>query len=46
MFENRIQSKGHKIGTYIIKKKNVLSCFFNDKIFIQKNGYDGFARAY
>ena len=33
---NRIQSKGHKIGTYEINKIS-LSCFY-----IQNNGYDGY----
>ena len=28
MFENRIQSKGHKIGTYIIIKKKVYCLAF------------------
>ena len=35
---NRIQSKDHRIGTYEINKIS-LSCF-NDKIYIQNNGYD------
>ena len=34
---NRIQSKGHRIGTYEINKIS-LSCF-NDKRYIQNNGY-------
>ena len=36
---NRIQSKDYKIGTYEINKIS-LSCF-DDKIYIQNNGYDG-----
>ena len=36
---NRIQSKDHKIGTYEIGKIS-LPCF-DDKIYIQNNGYDG-----
>ena len=35
---NRIQSRDHRIGTYEIKNIS-LSCF-NDKIYIQINGYD------
>ena len=38
---NRIQSKEHRIGTYEINKIS-LSCF-DDKIYIQNNGYDGLA---
>ena len=38
---NRIQSKDHRIETYEINK-NFLSCF-DDKIYIQNNGYDGLA---
>ena len=41
---NRIQSKHHKIGTYEINKIS-LSCF-DDKIYIQSNGYDGLALGY
>ena len=41
---NRIQSKDHKIGTYEIDKIS-LSCF-DDKIYIQNNGYDGLAVGY
>ena len=41
---NRIQSKDLSIGTYEIKKIS-LSCF-NDKIYIQNNGYDGLALGY
>ena len=40
----RIQSKDHKIGTYEINKIS-LSCF-DDKTYIQKNGYDGLAPGY
>ena len=36
---NRIQSRDHRIGTYVINKIS-LSCF-DDKIYIQNNGYDG-----
>ena len=38
---NRIQSKDHRIGKYEIKKIS-LSCF-DDKIYIQNNGYNGVA---
>ena len=38
---NRIQSKGHKIGTYETNKIS-LSCF-DDKTYIQNNGCDGLA---
>ena len=41
---NRIQSKDHKIGTYEINKIS-LFCF-DDKIYIQNNGYNGLARGY
>ena len=41
---NRIQSKYHKIETYEIKKSS-LSCF-DEKIYIQINGYDGLALGY
>ena len=41
---NRIQSKDHTIGTYEIKNIS-LSCF-DDKIYIQNNGYDGLALGY
>ena len=41
---NRIQSKDHKIVTYEINKIS-LSCF-DDKIYIQNNGYDGLALIY
>ena len=38
---NRIQSKDHRIGTYEINQIS-LSCF-DDKIYIQNNGYDRLA---
>ena len=38
---NRIQSKDYEIGTYEINKI-YLSCF-DDKIYLQSNGYDGLA---
>ena len=41
---NRIQSKYHRIGTYEINKIS-FSCF-DDKIFIQNNGYVGLALGY
>ena len=41
---NRVQSKDHKIGTYEINNIS-LSCF-DDKIYIQDNGYDGLALGY
>ena len=41
---NRIQTKDHRIGTYEIDKIS-LSCF-DDKIYIQNNGYDGLALGY
>ena len=41
---NGIQSKDHRIGTYEINKIS-LSCF-DDKIYIQNNGYDGLALGY
>ena len=41
---NRIQSKDHKIGIHQIKKI-LLSCFDN-KIYIQNNGYDILALDY
>ena len=36
---NRIQSKDYKIGTY--KADKISLSFFDDKIYIQNNGYDG-----
>ena len=41
---NRIQSRGHKIGTYEIIKIS-MPCFY-DKIYIQNNGFDGLALGY
>ena len=41
---NRIQSKDHRIGTYEISKIS-LSCF-DDKIYIQNNGWDELACGY
>ena len=41
---NRIQSKEHRKRTHKINKTS-LSCF-DDKIYIQNNGYDGLALGY
>ena len=41
---NRIQSKGHIIGTNEINR--ISQFYFNDKIYIQSNEYDGLARGY
>ena len=41
---NRIQSKDHRPGTYEIKK--IPLSYFDDKIYIQKNGYDRLALGY
>ena len=41
---NRIQSKNHGIGTYEINKIS-FSCF-DEKKYIQNNGYDGLALGY
>ena len=41
---NRIQSKDHRFGTYEIYK--ISWPFFDAKIYIQNNGYDGFALVY
>ena len=41
---NRIQSNDHRIRTYKIKKIS-FSCF-DDKTYIQNNGYDGLAFGY
>ena len=38
---NRTQSKDHRIRTYEINKTSLSS--FDDKTYIQKNGYDGLA---
>ena len=39
-----IESKNHRIGTYEIRKIS-FSCF-DDKIYIQNNGYDGLGLGY
>ena len=41
---SRIQSKDHRRGTYEVNKIS-LSCF-DDKIYIQNNGYDELALGY
>ena len=41
---NRIQSKHHRIGIYEINK--ILQSYFDNKIHIQNNGYDGLALCY
>ena len=41
---NRIQSKNHKIGTYKINKNSLSR--FDDKIYIQNNGFDGLVLGY
>ena len=41
---NKIQSKGYGIGTYEINKISL--SWFDDKIYIQNNGYDGLALGY
>ena len=41
---NRIQNKDHRIETYEINKISV-PCF-DDKIYIQNNGYDGLSLGY
>ena len=41
---NRIQSKDHRIRIYEIKKTSLSP--FDDKIYIQNNGYVGLALAY
>ena len=41
---NRIQSKNPKIGTYDINKISL--SYFDDKIYILNNGYDGLALGY
>ena len=40
---NRLQSKYHRTGTY--RNKISLSCF-DDKIYIQNNGYGGLVLEY
>ena len=41
---NNIQGKYHRIGTYEINKTSLP--FFDDKIYIQSNGYDGLTLGY
>ena len=41
---NRIQSKDHRIGTYEINKISL--SFFDNKIYMQNNRYDGLALGY
>ena len=41
---NRIQSKDHRIGTYEINKISL--SFFDDKMYIQNNGYGRLALGY
>ena len=41
---NRIQCKDHRIGTYEINKISLSS--FDDKTYIQNNGYDGLTLGY
>ena len=41
---NRIQSEDQRIGTYEANKIS-LSCF-DDKIYMQNNGYDGLSLGY
>ena len=41
---NRIQSKDHGAGTYEINK--IALSYFDDKIYIQNNGYDVIALGY
>ena len=41
---NRVQSKDHSIGTYDIITVSLLC--FDDKIYIQNNGYDGLTLDY
>ena len=42
--KNNIQGKDHRIGTYEINKVSL--SYFDDKIYIQKNGCDGLAFGY
>ena len=44
IFDDRIQSKNHRIGNYEINEIS-LSCF-EDKIHILNNGYDGLVLGY
>ena len=41
---NRIQSKDHKIGTYEVNK--IYLSYFDDKVYIHNNGYNGLALGY
>ena len=41
---NTIQSKNHRIGTYV--PQQIFSSCFDDKIYILNNGYDGLALGY
>ena len=41
---DRIQSKYHRVGTYEVNK--ILLFWFDDKIYIQNNGYGGLALGY
>ena len=41
---NRIQSNDHSIGTYEINKISL--SWFDDKIYIPNNAYDGLALGY
>ena len=41
---NRFQSIAHRIGTYEINEISLLC--FDDKIYVQNNGYNGLAISY
>ena len=41
---NRIQSKDYRKGTYEISKISL--SYFDDKVYIQNNGYDGLTFGY
>ena len=41
---NRIQSKDHRIETYEVNK--IWLSYFDGKVYIQNNGYDGSALGY
>ena len=41
---NRVQSKEHRIGTYETNKISLSP--FDNKMYIQSNGYDGLALGY
>ena len=41
---NRIQNKDHRKGTYEVNKISL--SYFDDKIYIQNNRYDGLALGY